>query len=160
MKKFAICITVAMLLLTFGCSSNESTSESASNQQNEDNSIMTTDEQDKQEKVITDNNQIRKIFEVYALTEEDKLTELSIKNNEIKAVIELGESELPPKEIALSVYSSAADELLMYEGWEVLTVEFKDVGIISMDKSFKEINEYGPYFPYEDIENNLVEYNN
>lgn len=149
-----------MLLLTFGCSSNESTSERASNQQNEDNSIITTDEQDKQEKVITDNNQIRKIFEVYALTEEDKLTELSIKNNEIKAVIELGESELPPKEIALSVYSSAADELLMYEGWEVLTVEFKDVGIISMDKSFKEINEYGPYFPYEDIENNLVEYNN
>jgi len=84
------------------------------------------------------------------LGENDKLISLTIENDEIKAVINLGPNRfnIPPENMAVTSYSSLADDLLLEEGWNTLTIEYVDVGTVSMNVSEKETNELGaPYFP-------------
>lgn len=55
----------------------------------------------------------------------------------------------------MSSYQGASDALLTVEGWNTLTIDFVDVGTISMNKSEKESNEYGDYFPVASITEKL-----
>lgn len=96
------------------------------------------------------------IIEYYGMGENDELVSLVVEGEEIKAVVKLADNNLlSPKDLAVSSYSQASDEYLIHEGWEVLTIEFVNIGSISMNRSKKETNEVGDYFPTAEIEKNL-----
>lgn len=169
MKKLLITI-FATLLLLFGCSTNDSSNEVSEDNNRQDQETQEAvqeetqveieqeenNEEEQPENIAIDENQVREIIEGYGLGEGDKILDLAIANNEIKVAIELAEGIFPLREMAISTYSSISDQLLNYDGWEVLTVEFKNVGTISMNKSQKETNELGlSYFPAIEIEKNL-----
>lgn len=99
------------------------------------------------EKLITV-NEAKEIIENSGMGENDKLVSLNVENGEIKAVIELAPNKfnLPPKDIAVSSYQMASDELLAVEGWDTLTIEYVGVGTISMNESEKESNEFDMYY--------------
>ena len=89
------------------------------------------------------------LLEYEALGEGDTLTDIVVENGEIKAVIEMADADSIFAEV---IYSSAGDALLEHEGWDVLTIDFIDVGEISMNRNEKETNEYGmDHFPLEKI---------
>jgi len=103
---------------------------------------------DKVEKEIAV-SEVKEIVEDW-LGENDKLISLTIENDEIKAVINLGPNRfnIPAENMAVSNYSRIADDLLLEEGWNTLTIEFVDVGTVSMNVSEKVTNEFDmPYFP-------------
>ncbi|WP_413379284.1 hypothetical protein [Alkalihalobacillus sp. 1P02AB] len=89
--------------------------------------------------------------------EDDLLQSLIFEGGEIKVIIELAEDELfSSEDMAVTRYSQASDALLIYEGWEVLTIEYTEVGVISIDRSESETNELDmDYFPVDIIEQNL-----
>lgn len=104
-----------------------------------------------------DVNKIKEILEYSVLGEKDKITSLSFENGEIKGVIELAPNKLlSAKDLAVTSYSRASDALLEKEGWEVLTMEYVNVGNVSMKRSEKETNEHNmDYFPTEKIKERL-----
>ncbi|KXH86926.1 hypothetical protein [Sporosarcina sp. HYO08] len=96
------------------------------------------------------------LIEYTGVGKDDKLNGVSVGNGEIKAVIEMAPDNMfSAEDIAVNRYSQLSDELLDHEGWETLTIEFVGVGTISMNRSEKETNEYGDYFPTLEIENRL-----
>lgn len=110
------------------------------------------EESQKDETINVD--EIKELLETGALGENDKLVDLSFDNGEINAIVEVGDNDLIEDKsiLAESIYSFAGDIFLEHEGWEVLTIEFVDVGEVSMNRSEKEKNEYGgEYFPLEKI---------
>lgn len=100
-----------------------------------------------------DELELKELLEYVALGENDNIKDLVLEGDEIKAAIEIGDHEIfdDKKLLAEVIYASAGDELLQTEGWEVLTIDFLDVGKVSMHRSDKESNEYGDYFPTEEI---------
>ncbi|MEK3886234.1 hypothetical protein [Bacillus sp. FSL K6-3431] len=63
---------------------------------------------------------------------------------------------LSNENLAITRYSQASDELLDREGWELLTIEYVEVGTISMNRLEKETNEYDmDYFPTDTIEERI-----
>ena len=102
-------------------------------------------------------DEVKEIIEDFGLGEEDKLVSTSVEEGEISVVIETAPNDLfSAKDLAVTRYSQASDELLGYEGWEVLTIEYVDIGTISMNRSEKETNEYDmSYFPSTEIEKQL-----
>ncbi|MCP2033572.1 hypothetical protein L1279_000555 [Planomicrobium sp. HSC-17F08] len=60
-----------------------------------------------------------------------------------------------PADLAVNSYSQLSDELLFYDGWNRLTVEFIGIGTIDMNISEAESNEFGDYFPTLVIEERL-----
>lgn len=103
-------------------------------------------------------NEAKEIIEYSGMGEGDKLVNLNVGNGEIKAVIDLAPSQfnLPAKELAVTSYQMASDELLTVEGWNTLTIEYAGVGTISMNVSEKESNEFNMYyFPSEIITERL-----
>ncbi|MFC9540756.1 hypothetical protein ACFTQ7_12820 [Lysinibacillus sp. NPDC056959] len=93
-------------------------------------------------------SEAKEIIEYSGMGENDKLISLTVENGEIKAVIDLAPNRfnLPPEDIAVSMYSQASDALLEEEGWNTLTIEYVDVGTVSIDISEKESNEIGMYY--------------
>ncbi|WP_433596386.1 hypothetical protein [Lysinibacillus xylanilyticus] len=88
------------------------------------------------------------ILEYSGMGENDKLISLTVENGEMKAVIDLAPSKfnLPPEDIAVSMYSQESDALLEVEGWKTLTIEYVDIGTVSMNISEKQSNELGMYY--------------
>lgn len=112
------------------------------------------EEETTQQQITTD--EIKEIIEYYSLGEDDSLGNYSLENGEIKATVELAPSELfPAEDMAVNAYSQLSDELLYYDGWDLLTVTYAGVGTISMNRNEKETNEYGDYFPTLVIEDRL-----
>lgn len=107
-----------------------------------------------------DETEIKEVLEYVSLSEEDNLKDFVIENNEIKATIEIGDNSIIGDKSLLAevMFSSAGDELLQREGWDILTIEFVDVGIVSMHRDEKESNEYGDYFPTDEILKQLGNY--
>lgn len=120
----------------------------------EDENIDTEDKSESDSPIDTKN--VEELIE-NGLGEDDKIVSASVEDGEIKAVIELTPSELfSIEDLAISRYSSVSDELLTHEGWEQLTIEFQNVGTISMNRSEKETNELDmDYFPSAVIEKKL-----
>ncbi|MBU8568865.1 hypothetical protein KM914_21095 [Virgibacillus pantothenticus] len=101
-----------------------------------------------------DENEARELLEYGVLGEEDSLIDLVISDGEIKAHVEIGDNNIFDDKslLAETIYSSAGDILLEYEGWEVLTIEFTDIGEVSLHRNEKETNEFDmDYFPLEKI---------
>ncbi|MBE1554790.1 hypothetical protein [Sporosarcina limicola] len=111
---------------------------------------------DEKERNMT-NEELMEILDYNALGENDELVSVSIEGDEIKAVIKLAPHDILPAENVAGVsYSQASDELLTFGYWKVLTIEYVDVGTISMNRSEKETNEYDmDYFPTAEIEKRL-----
>lgn len=63
-----------------------------------------------------------------------------------------------PTDLAVNSYSQLSDELLFYDGWDRLVVEFMGIGTVDMYISEAESNEYGDYFPTLAIEEDLNNY--
>jgi len=102
-------------------------------------------------------DELKELIEYTGMGDGDELVSATIEDEEIKAVINLAPSDLfSSKDLAVTRYSQASDELLTHEGWEKLTIEYSDIGTVSMDRSEVESNEYGGYFfPTMEIENRL-----
>lgn len=114
----------------------------------------TTADTETTQQITTD--EIKEIIEYYSLGEDDSLGNYSFENGEIKATVELAPNELLlAEDMAVTAYSQLSDELLYYEGWNILTVTYTNVGTISMNRNEKETNEYGDYFPTLVIEDRL-----
>jgi hypothetical protein len=100
--------------------------------------------------------QVREIIDYYGIGDGDKLTNVSFVNGEIKATIDIAPNEvLPPRDNAVNRYSQLSDELLVHEGWEILSITYPTIGTISMNRNEKETNEHGDYFPTMVIEERL-----
>lgn len=146
MKKLFFISSLALLL---GACSNEETLPKEK---------PLTDEVEHIQETQISNDEIKVIIEDYGLGEEDELISLSVKNGEIKATIDLASSEfnLPLEDMAVTSYSQISDTLLEEEGWNTLTIEYVDIGTISMNISEKEMNELDmPYFPTATITERL-----
>lgn len=162
MKKILFMLVAALFLLG-ACDSGENTKENKPKenaateeaQQKPSEDIDVKQEDDIPQALTGD--KLKEVIDDYALGEEDKLTTATLENDKIKVTIELAPNELlSNKDLAVTRYSQASDELLNYEGWKVLTITYTDVGTISMDRSEKETNEYDmDYFPTAKIEQNF-----
>lgn len=98
--------------------------------------------------------QLKQIIEDH--TEEGGLINFSFTGGQIKATVTLTTlNGIPAEDMAVNRYSALSDELLNHEGWEILTVSYVNVGTISMNRSEKETNEAGDYFPMLEIEERL-----
>lgn len=94
--------------------------------------------------------QISQIIDYYGLREGDKLVNVTLENAEIFATIEVQEQMM-----AEITYADIADELLLHNGWDILTVDFLGYGKVSMNRSQQKDDGYGPYFPSIEIINQL-----
>lgn len=56
---------------------------------------------------------------------------------------------------AVNWYMQLSDELLFYEGLQSLTVQFAPYGTVSFSVNQAESSDFGAYFPYEEIEEQL-----
>ncbi|WP_342471600.1 hypothetical protein MHH70_12345 [Metasolibacillus sp. FSL H7-0170] len=101
---------------------------------------------------VINGDQIKELIEYHALGADDKLVEVVLNDGVITATIEVqamdGFPATAPAEIA---YSRMGDELLLHEGWQVLTVNFVDIGTVSMNRSQQKDEGFGPYFPTIEI---------
>ena len=101
-------------------------------------------------------DEFKQIIIDYYLRETDTLNSFSFEDGNIKATIELGTNEIfPDEDIVANMYSGLSDELLDHEGWKVLTINYLNIGTISMNRNEKVTNEYGDYFPIAVIESRL-----
>ncbi|RST58595.1 hypothetical protein D5F11_016300 [Siminovitchia terrae] len=101
-------------------------------------------------------DEVEKVVNYIAIGEQDKLISVDVVDGEIKIVIEQAPHDLlPGEDLATNTYSKISDELLELESWDILTIQYVDIGTISMNRSEKERNEYGDYFPTQVIEERL-----
>lgn len=158
MKRLLI-LTASMVLLTACADDQKTVSENErldeiANQLEETNQALTgMHDLIGIENDIT-NDEVVGLLEQNALEEGDAITDLEINGEEITLTISVGDDEMfEDKTItAESLFSRVGEELLQYDGWEVLTVEFTDIGTISLDRYQSEVNEYGmEYFPLDVI---------
>jgi len=116
--------------------------------------IGVTEDDPVDESISISAEEVAELIAHEALGEGGTITDVIIYDGEIKAVIEISDDAIISDKslLAESIYSRAGDTLLEHGGWEVLTVEFVDVGEVSMQRNEKESNEYGmDYFPLEKI---------
>lgn len=113
------------------------------------------EEKDDPEEYIADMDKLKEALEM-SIGEADKLISVDYKDNDIFIEVDLDkEGIFTPEEMASSRYSSITDELLESPYWENITVEFTDVGTITMNSNQAKENEFGKYFDTLEIEENL-----
>lgn len=117
-------------------------------------------EESSESNVSITGEKVKGIIEYAGMGEDDNLVEAAVEGDEIKVVIELAPHDLlPAKSLAATSYSQASDALLEREDWQVLTIDYVNVGVISMNRLEKESNEYGDYFPTAKIDEMIgIEY--
>jgi hypothetical protein len=87
---------------------------------------------------------------------DDEVLDLEVEDGDIYlSLVMATDDTFTPEDLAVNRYSQLSDELLYYEGWNELTVEFLGIGTISMDSSEAELNDYGYYFSTLAIEEEL-----
>lgn len=107
------------------------------------------------EEYIVDMDELKEALEM-SIGEADKLISVDYTDNDIFIKIDLEKEDVfGPEAMAAHRYSSITDELLENSYWENITVEFIDVGTITMNSSQAKENEYGKYFDTLEIEENL-----
>lgn len=153
MKKFSVLLSLVLLLAA--CGDAETEADPAA----EDQGVAETEssaEEDTEVSTLTVEN-VEEIVEYNGTGEGDELISAVVENGEVKAVIQLAPNDLLPNDqLAVTRYSQVSDELLNYEGWETLSVEYVEAGTISMNRSEAETNDLDmTYFPAEVIESKL-----
>ena len=143
-------IMVSLVFLLFACADEAKNEDGQAGKENEETSLN-EDSGDSEETEIEE-DELREIVES-SVAEGDELVSLSIEEGEVHAVVNLAANDSPrPFDVAISRYSDISGKLLTHGGWEVLTVEFSDVGTISIDRSESQENELGVFFPTKLIE--------
>lgn len=118
--------------------------------------VEESEESKKIEESYIESSKVEELITYAGMGEGDKLISVDVKDGEVRAEIELGDNDFfEPKDMAVTSYSQASDELLNHDGWETLTITYVGVGTISLDRSEKETNEVGDYFPTLLIEEKL-----
>ncbi|GGD12864.1 hypothetical protein [Pontibacillus salipaludis] len=106
---------------------------------------------------FTSIDQVKTEIQYAGIGKNDTLEDLTFENGRIVAVINLAPHELfSAQDIAVNRYSQLSDHLLEFEGWDVLTIEYKYVGKVSFTRSQSESSEYGDYFPTLEIERQIT----
>lgn len=99
---------------------------------------------------------VKEILEFHAKEEGEKLLNYSFEDNTIKATFELTPNKrVPARDLAVRRYRQISDELLKHEGWEILEITYTNIGTITMNRTEKEPNETGGYFPTKKIAERL-----
>lgn len=158
MKKLVLLLVLVLLLAACGDSETnlvENPEEENSEEtavQTESSEEQTVETAEEESLVLTDDN-LLEVIEFNGTGEGDKVVEALIDGTEVQAVIELAPNELlDPENLATTRYAQVSDELLYYDGWETLSIEYVGIGSISIERSEQETNEYGMvYFPSEVI---------
>jgi hypothetical protein len=99
---------------------------------------------------------VQEILKFYAKREGDKIISYSFVDSKINATFELAPNKrVPARDMAVRRYRQLSDELLKHEGWEILEITYTNIGSIRMNRTEKEPNEAGGYFPTKKIEERL-----
>ncbi|MBS4199847.1 hypothetical protein KHA93_09275 [Bacillus sp. FJAT-49732] len=152
MKKIFIML-LSVLVVLVGCASKpkETINEEVPAVQDEGTDKIEPEVSDEESKVATqiELSVVEEAITYAGMGEDDKLESVYIENGDIEIVIELAPNDLlDPKDLAVTSYSQASDELLEHEGWKTLTIKYVEIGTISMNRSEKETNDLGmDYFP-------------
>lgn len=162
MKKLSILLVLLLLLVACGDTEQSAKKEDQVSKETKAETTETTEGETKEvvdeptESALTNEN-IQEIIEYAGTGEGDELISAAIEGKELKAEIKLAPDDMFSADLlAVTRYSQVSDELLNYEGWETLTVEYSEVGTISMNRLEAETNEMGmSYFPTEIIESRL-----
>lgn len=163
MKKIYALGMLLSLLLLGACGSEEAEMDAAPEEQLDEkktaeadvaNEVDAVEEEPKS--TLTEEN-LKEIIEFNGTGEEDQLISSEFLNGEVRAVILLGDNDLlTDGEFAVTRYSQLSDELLSYDGWEVLSVEYEGIGTITMNQSEKVTDDWGmTYFPTDVISSKL-----
>lgn len=109
-----------------------------------------------------DKKQLGDILEHTSLSKGDEIVKLLIHEDEISILVDISDKleavkgKLSDRKWhAKMIYSGMSEELLNYDGWEVLTVEFITAGVVSMDRSQREVSQYGDFMSEAEIERQL-----
>ncbi|WP_079480578.1 hypothetical protein [Halobacillus salinus] len=134
-------------------SKSQNTQDSSENEDSEESSEKET----KDSKTLTSKEQVKSELTYGGTGEGDEIKSVTFDNGKIEAVINLADDDiLTPTLNAINSYSQASDYLLKFEGWDVLTIEYTNVGEVSFNRNQAETNEYGgEYFPSLKIEEQL-----
>lgn len=158
MKKIGLLVIVSLLLTACGEEAEELSVTPEKEIEKTEDSVPEKKEVVKEEMEYTlSAENLEEVIEYNGTGEGDQLVSAEIIGEEVRAVIQLAANDLlPTEELAYTRYSQVSDELLMYEGWKVLSVEYEELGEISMNRSETETNEWGmTYFPSEIIRSKL-----
>ncbi len=88
-----------------------------------------------------------------------KILNITVDDKDITLLVDLGQAEgrtFKPEVSALGVYQLISGRLLQDEYWNDITVEFKDVGKITMNTAQRQGEENRTYFDTADIEKNFI----
>lgn len=175
-KLLLISILVVLLTLLSSCSKNNDnnnvTLQDQELEQVEDHNLQDNKNNEKQEESQEDETieesdieynddvgkeELKEIIDMN-IGAEDILLDIKVEGRDILIKVKLGEAApFDVKDLAISRYSSITDELLENSYWENVSVEFVDVGTITMNSSQAIEGEYGRYFESLDIEENFKE---
>ena len=135
----------------------ESEQEDVEEAEQEDKTGLPAEDLSEEKGILAEDN-LQSIIEEYALGASDQLEDFSYEDGVVYYKVSLGEHDtLTPEMLAELMYSRLGDEILKYEGWDTLTVEFVDLGkTVSFDYDEHEENEYNlKYFPSLEINERL-----
>lgn len=87
----------------------------------------------------------------------EQIKDFKLENKSIIVNIDLGtpSSNIPLKDLAISRYSSISDNLLEYDSWDTLTINFENVGTVTLNANEASSNTSGKYFESSLIEKQL-----
>lgn len=177
MKKNKVIITLALLLMVAiivtGCnnSGKNEVDDSSNEELNQEQEVASNEDEPKEdpekdaevepqleedtEDEDVNLDELKETIEMN-IGEDDTLKDVKYEGNDIFIEVLLDDDGVfEPKDLAISRYSSITDELLENPHWENISVEFTNVGIITMNTNQAVENEYGKYFDSLDIEQNI-----
>lgn len=162
LKKVLFLIVISILSLSLAACSGETESEAKAeneketeqeNKEQEEADSQKTEEKQEQNKGMNV-DKATQLLEDHVLEENDEIQKLTMNDGEIKASIIIGDNDTINDKTLLAqiAYSSAGDEFLQHEGWEVLTIDFVDLAEVSMHRNEQETDENDfVYFPMDKI---------
>ncbi|KGX85879.1 hypothetical protein [Pontibacillus litoralis] len=151
MKKVFLLFVISIFSIVLVACSGEVENEANADKGNESGEKKQEEQpEEKSEQNGFNVDKAKEILEDHVLKENDEIKDLTISNGEIKAVIEIGDNDMINDKTLLAqvAYSSAGDEFLKHEGWEVLTIDFVGLAEVSMNRNEKETDDNDlDYFP-------------
>ncbi|MCP3026622.1 hypothetical protein [Halobacillus sp. A5] len=157
MGKFLFVI-LSVLVVLVGCGTDEEDTQSENEDTTSEEEVQADEEESKEEsQEVTSSDQVKSEIEYGGMSEEDTLEDITFENGEINAVIRLAEDDLlSTDDSAMTRYSQSSDHLLQFDGWDVLTIEYVDIGEASFSRDQAESNESGgEFFPTSQIEKQI-----
>lgn len=143
---FIMIMILSFSLISTSCNKNE--------EPTKENKVSKNEEIEKE---IKNDKELIKILEEECISEGDQILNAKIENGKISISIKINIPEPTlEKDYTITSYSTISDQLLNYSNWDILSINFENIGEITMNRKSSVENEYGgKYFPSIEIENNL-----